>query len=209
MKGFSFKILSFVFILALMLNLAACSEKKVTKTPKTEVADEVSTTIETPKENEDDKQVDNDTEKATEAEDTEKPHKKDEEKDMKKDTEKDTESEPVDPEKAKAKVLTFIENNKSDLESKFREEFFAKTGRECVCTVSASDTRVVFTCNLTGFNDLADADKSKLKILAASMRNTANYALSIITEAEPEVTGADFNVCEEDGDPITTISVNK
>ena len=60
-----------------------------------------------------------------------------------------------------------------------------------------------------GFNDLADADKSKLKILAASMRNTANYALSIITEAEPEVTGADFNVCEEDGDLITTISVNK
>ena len=209
MKGFSFKILSFIFILALMLNLAACSEKKVTETPEKEVADEVSTTIETPKETKDNKPVDNDTEKVPETEDTEKPDKKDEEKHIEKDTAKDTEAEPVDPEKAKAKVLTFIENNKSDLESKFREEFFAKTGKECVCTISANDTRVVFNCNLTGFNDLADADKSKLKILAASMRNTANYALSIITEAEPEVTGADFNVCEEDGDLITTISVNK
>ena len=106
------------------------------------------------------------------------------------------------------KVATYVTQNGATLEADFETRFLSATGISCDCSIMPSGTTVVINCNISGLNDLAENEKTKVKLLASSMKPTA---MSVLTEAnnnEPAITGMYFNVCEEDGDLITTVSVS-
>lgn len=106
------------------------------------------------------------------------------------------------------KVATYVTQNGATLEADFETRFLSATGISCDCSIIPSGTTVVINCNISGLNDLAENEKTKIKLLASSMKPTA---MSVLTEAnnnEPAITGMYFNVCEEDGDLITTVSVS-
>lgn len=106
------------------------------------------------------------------------------------------------------KVATYVTQNGATLEADFETRFLSATGISCDCSIIPSGTTVVINCNISGLNDLAEDEKTKVKLLASSMKPTA---MSVLTEAnnnEPAITGMYFNVCEEDGDLITTVSVS-
>lgn len=106
------------------------------------------------------------------------------------------------------KVATYVTQNGATLEADFETRFLSATGITCDCSIIPSGTTVVINCNISGLNDLAENEKTKVKLLASSMKPTA---MSVLTEAnnnEPAITGMYFNVCEEDGDLITTVSVS-
>ncbi len=195
MKNNLKKITYFTVIITLVLCISACSEK----TTSTDV-DTASAEVNTAEKN-DKPKSDTDNPKEPEApepdNETNNPN-----------SQPDTDN-PDDTDSAENKVASYVANNGKSLEADFESQFYDKTAMTCDCKISADGTRVVVNCNITGFNDLDETETTKIKILASSMKPTAKSIITDISNIEPEITGVDFNICEEDGDAIATVSVNK
>lgn len=108
---------------------------------------------------------------------------------------------------AEAKVSEFVNKNGKNIEEKGEKLFLSKTGMTCDCTVKANGTKLVLYCNINGLDDLVDSDKTKIQILAGSIKSMLKKEFKAYTEDIPEITGADFKICEEDGDLIATVSI--
>ena len=203
MKKIISRILSLTIILALTLCLAACGENKENTDTKPAAATETANVTNTPEEPEKNEETTETEDKNTEEPQDETPKTEDSDEEG---TQPDKVPENTDTDESK--VSDYVKNNGSTLTSRLETELSAKNIAS-TCTVSASGTRLVFTCKLSDYNDLSESDKSKIKIATIALKPTANSELAKITETEPAVTGADFKICETDGDLITTISVSK
>ena len=184
----------------MVLSLAACGEK--TEDQKDEPAAAEQTSAQT-----------NETESAepTEPRQLNTEEEQNNEEGQQADTEKEESNQTPTPnstETPEDKVASYVKNNGASLTARLESEL-SSNGITSTCSVVASGTRIVFSCNLTDYDNLSSTDKAKIKIATIGLQPTASAELVKITEAEPEVTGADFKICEKDGDLITTISVNK
>lgn len=191
------------FIIILTLCLSACSGKSekpdptpVTTTESNIVAEEITpqetNDVEEPSQPEADVQEDKEPTKPDT--DIESPNAGD--------------SEITDDISDEEKVAAYVTQNGATLEADFETRFLSATGISCECSIIPSGTTVVINCNISGLNDLAENEKTKVKLLASSMKPTAMSVLTDANNTEPAITGMDFNVCEEDGDLITTVSVS-
>ena len=205
MKKIISRILSLTIILALTLCLAACGENTENTDTKPAAATETANVTNTPEEPEKTEETTETEDKNTEEPQDETPKTEDSNEEG---TQPDNDKVPENTVTEESKVSDYVKNNGSTLTSRLETELSAKNIAS-TCTVSASGTRLVFTCKLSDYNDLSESDKSKIKIATIALKPTANSELAKITETEPAVTGADFKICETDGDLITTISVSK
>lgn len=114
--------------------------------------------------------------------------------------------EKINPAEAEKTVADYVNKNGKHIEEKAEALFSSKTGMTCNCSLKAKGTKLVVQCNIDGFDDLVDSDKTKIKILAGSVKSMLKTEFQAFTEEVPEVTGADIMICEEDGDLITTVS---
>ena len=200
------KILIITIILALVLCLAACEKNSENTKTEPAVSTEVETanvtTIKEKTEKEEVQTVDTKDENTEEKQDEKSnPEESNDEKSESSETHDETIADET-------KVAEYVKNYGEILTSRMETELSAKNVTS-TCTVSASGTKLVFTCHLTDYNDVSESDKSRIKIAAISLKPMANTELAKITETEPAVTGADLNICETDGDLITTVSVGK
>ncbi|MBR5518623.1 MAG: hypothetical protein IKV86_06310 [Clostridia bacterium] len=204
------KILSLTIILAMVLCLGACGEDaektdakpaasaETADAPNTPVEESVQETEQPSEPASEDSSENTEEEKTEDAQKSEEPSKQEADNNTKSDNSTTPES----------KVAEFVKNNGASLTARLEKELSAKKITS-TCTLASNGTRIVVTCKLAGYNNLSEADKYPIKLAAYALDSTVNTEFAKLVEKEPAISGADFKICEEDGDIITTISVNK
>lgn len=127
--------------------------------------------------------------------------KKEEEKEEEEEEEK--EEEPAKKDDAEDAVAAYVNENGDAL----AETLAASVGAECEVDVESEDCGIVITISMTGWDNIAKEAKEQVQELYDSAAATYSALMDLARAELPELEFMTFNVCEEDGDLVATLTI--
>lgn len=104
------------------------------------------------------------------------------------------------------KVAEYVRDNKELFESQFESSFSSSSGGiGCDCIIETSGTTIIINCNIDGIDNLTPDERAVFKEAYSQMGSISDSMLDAFQTDVPEVTDVIMNICEEDGDIITSI----
>lgn len=104
------------------------------------------------------------------------------------------------------KVAQYVSDNKSEFESQFEESFSQSSGGiTCDCVLKSSGTTIIIDCNINDINNLNSEEKAVFADAFSQLGSFSDSMVELFKIDVPEVTDVKINICEEDGDLITSL----
>ena len=106
-------------------------------------------------------------------------------------------------------VVKIIEEQGAAMESSFKTSFEASSGGlTCECDIYADGTTIVMDVLIDGLNDCTDDVKEELQTAYNEIEPSLEAELAPLKDECESLTAVTYNICEEDGDVIATVTID-
>lgn len=104
-----------------------------------------------------------------------------------------------------SKIKEYVAENKADLLSSMEQSFAASAGLSCDSDIEVKGMGFVISLNIHGLDNVPAEQKTAMKEAYSALSGTFESALEMMQKDLPELEYYQVDVCEEDGDLLTSI----